>query len=185
LDNPAYTPYYCEENVWYLAGDTRLPRGDHLVILISNTRRICPLWAQRAAIAVNEPVYWDYHVILAARGENGAIVYDLDSTLPFPTPWKVYALRTFRPDLRIRGEYLPKFRVIPATEYRARFSSDRRHMKRPGGAWAAPPPPWPAIQGAESAITLQAALDLSRRDAGELYDLEELDALLAPRALQA
>lgn len=38
------------------------------------------------------------------------------------------------------------FRVIPAEQYLAEFSSDRRHMRRPDGTWIKPPPPYPPIQ---------------------------------------
>lgn len=38
------------------------------------------------------------------------------------------------------------FRVIPAEQYLAEFSSDRRHMKRTDGTWIKQPPPYPPIQ---------------------------------------
>lgn len=38
------------------------------------------------------------------------------------------------------------FRVIPAEQYLAEFSSDRRHMRRPDGTWIKPPPPYAPIQ---------------------------------------
>lgn len=44
------------------------------------------------------------------------------------------------------------FRVIPAEQYLAEFSSDRRHMRRPDGTWIKPPPPYPPIQSSGKAF---------------------------------
>lgn len=38
------------------------------------------------------------------------------------------------------------FRVIPAEQFLAEFSSDRRHMRRTDGTWIKQPPPYPPIQ---------------------------------------
>ena len=38
------------------------------------------------------------------------------------------------------------FRVVPAPTFLAKFSSDRRHMKKPDGSWMKPPPNYPIIQ---------------------------------------
>lgn len=139
------------------------------------------------------------------------LIFDLDTTLPFPTYFHKYVTETFRSDLALRPEhhrwvdmfeinftsnifhkmekktiyhwkriesfheynkgifiiqmyfsffllYIWKcdwwlrwkmnrfFRVIPAEQYLAEFSSDRRHMRRPDGTWIKPPPPYPPIQ---------------------------------------
>lgn len=147
------------------------------------------------------------------------LIFDLDTTLPFPTYFHKYVTETFRSDMALRPEHyrwdyivihvcslwkqqkwLQKkrihhvsqndarifllwstvcnwsfttkltwnnslsfsilffvyhcflvdecrcFRVIPAEQYLASFSSDRRHMRRPDGTWIKPPPPYPSIQ---------------------------------------
>jgi len=134
-----YQAFYCEENVWHLAGAL----GGWAVVL-SHPSRQTPIWGQRAA-EPGEPVLWDYHVVLVAEGE----VWDLDTRLAFPAPLDTYFDAAFRLPERVRA------RVLPAAEYRAGFWSDRGHMRR-GGEWLAPPPPWPPILG--GAWTLEALL---------------------------
>lgn len=98
---------------------------------------------------------------------NRCLIFDLDTTLPFPTYFHKYVTETFRSDLALRPEHHRQefelyrifnsvdfnyiflcrfFRVIPAENYLAEFSSDRRHMRRPDDTWIKPPPPYPPIQ---------------------------------------
>lgn len=44
------------------------------------------------------------------------------------------------------SSFIRFFRVIPAEEFLAQFSSDRRHMRRPDGTWIKPPPTYEPIQ---------------------------------------
>lgn len=66
---------------------------------------------------------------------NRCLVFDLDTTLPFPTYFHKYVTETFRSDYAVSEDHHRFFRVIPADEYLTTFSSDRRHMKRPDGSW--------------------------------------------------
>lgn len=138
-----YTPFYCEENVWHLCED-----GAGTVVVISSPSRATPLWKQRAAGDTEEPVFWDYHVILVRDGR----VFDLDTTLPFPCPLEEYVDETFRLPAAVR------FRCFDAEDYRRGFGSDRSHMRDEHGHWRAPPPPWPAIRGER--IKLDAMIDV-------------------------
>lgn len=178
-----YTPYYCEENVYHLCAAPSL-RPSHRqtqrrVVFISNPRRCCALWAQRAAPGPTRPVLWDYHVILAAPTKADVWhVWDLDSHLGFPVPLPIYLSGTF---LRLDPAHrwlAPRFRILTAADYRARFSSDRSHMRADGGGWLQPPPPWPPIWRAEQPSFLHWT-EMADEDA-DLVTLSEL-----PESLQA
>lgn len=100
---------------------------------------------------------------------NRCLIFDLDTTLPFPTYFQKYVTETFRSDHILKDDHhryiyiyfisiytfdidctvwpaYRFFRVIPAETYLAEFSSDRRHMRRPDDTWIKPPPPYPPIQ---------------------------------------
>ncbi|RPD59122.1 hypothetical protein L227DRAFT_576350 [Lentinus tigrinus ALCF2SS1-6] len=63
-----------------------------------------------------------------------AWVYDFDTTLPVPCPWREYVAGTFPYAFddaladRIDPQFLSLFRVIPAGVYLDCFASDRSHM---------------------------------------------------------
>lgn len=82
-----YTPQYCEENVYLLAKQL-LETSSHLktfAVFISNAVQTVILSEQRAALSHNQPVVWDYHVILLSIDrESQILAWDFDSTLPFP-----------------------------------------------------------------------------------------------------
>jgi len=64
--NYIYTANFCEENIWHL-GKALIEKGispENLsVLFLSNQQKKIPLFYQQAAFN-NEPVIWDYHVIL-------------------------------------------------------------------------------------------------------------------------
>ena len=94
-------------------------------------------------------VVWDYHVILVYIVDDSTLIYDLDTTLPFPASFNEYCEATFGSDARLKEGYHRKLRMVPAEKYLATFASDRRHMKRPdveGEEWLQPPPPRPCIK---------------------------------------
>ena len=170
-----YTPYYCEENVWHLAQRADVSTGARAVAIIANEHRTCALWRQRAAPQPDRPVIWDYHVILITTDAAGAWVHDLDTTLGFPEPLDAYMQQTFVPDLAIDPALRPRFRLIDAEDYVAKFGSDRAHMLGPDGRYQAPPPSWPLIGDDASQLPLMAAVDPRRVDLpGEVVDLAEL-----------
>ncbi|RRT60029.1 hypothetical protein B296_00029609 [Ensete ventricosum] len=61
-----------------------------------------PLWHQKASIRNDGLVLWDYHVICiqvnaSRRGKVFDLVWDLDSSLPFPSPINVYFSEAIQP----------------------------------------------------------------------------------------
>ena len=104
---------------------------------------------QRAARA-NQPVVWDYHVILVeVRAASTVLVWDLDTVLPFPCPLNDYLDAAFGFDYDGKGkksmqQLAPKFRVVPAEEYLKYFYCDRMHMFK-NGKWITEPPTYALI----------------------------------------
>ncbi|XP_028428409.1 protein N-terminal glutamine amidohydrolase [Perca flavescens] len=143
-ENCVYTSCYCEENVWKLCEFVRAERTaplEHLfVVFISNENRTVPLWKQKSGRG-DQPVIWDYHVILLQVGPqvSSSVVYDLDSELEFPCSLKLYAAKALRSDTHIRAQYHRKLRVVPADSFLLNFASDRSHMKNSDGSWKMPP----------------------------------------------
>ncbi len=173
-DGPAYCPFYCEENIWWLAADPRVGPGRRRVLMVSNATRTVALWRQRPAAGRQDGlVVWDYHVILAV----GATIWDLDSELGAPLPADPYLAQTFRP---APSRFLPQFRVMDAANYREVFASDRRHMRGQDGGFVRAPPRWPRIgEPGSDPHTLPALLDFARDEPGEVLDLPGLAGLLA------
>ncbi|NWZ91725.1 NTAQ1 amidohydrolase, partial [Nesospiza acunhae] len=147
-----------EENVWklcdYIRSQDRYPLEEFYAVFISNDKRMIPLWKQKSGHG-DEPVVWDYHVILLhlSSGEQ-SFIYDLDTVLPFPCPFDVYSVEAFRLDDSLRPEFHRKIRMIRADLYLKTFASDRSHMKDANGRWQKPPPPYPCIETADSKMNL-------------------------------
>ncbi|NXS51246.1 NTAQ1 amidohydrolase, partial [Brachypteracias leptosomus] len=147
-----------EENVWklcdYIRSQDQYPLEEFYVVFISNDRRMIPLWKQKSGHG-DEPVVWDYHVILlhVSSGEQN-FIYDLDTVLPFPCPFDVYSVEAFRLDDGLRPEFHRKIRMIRADLYLKTFASDRSHMKDANGRWQKPPPSYPCIETADSKMNL-------------------------------
>ena len=151
-----YTSCYCEENVYFLAHRYLENIGnldDVYVVVISNDDKKIPVWHQGPA---GKMVIWDYHVILVHAndtfdGPAKVNVYDLDTSLPFPSLFVVYVHESFRPELRMLQQFRQRFRVIPAQVFLDSFSSDRSHMLQSiNGSlpivYISPPPDYPPIQ---------------------------------------
>jgi protein N-terminal glutamine amidohydrolase len=157
-----YQPFWCEENVWHLAGEMR-GRGAR-VLFVSNRNRACAMFKQRAG----DPIVWDYHVVLYCEGS----IYDRDSRLPFPVALEEWIAATFPvplPDL-----FAPKFRVIDADRFLEVFASDRSHMRTKEG-WQRPPPEWPPIG---DGMNLMRFVDMEEEFEGRVVTLAELPASL-------
>jgi len=198
-----YTSCYCEENVWKMCEKVRdrtranggpSSTGDILsrcfVAFISNPSKKVPLWYQKAgADPANRPVVWDYHVILIFDGRgmtsspssspsasSSSWVYDLDTCLPFPTDYRQYFDRTFRNDDEMKSTFKRFFRVIPAEEYLRHFASDRRHMVRPDGSWAMPPPDYPPLVAADGVVNnIDKFIDVTQKQfPGKVLDAKEM-----------
>ena len=171
-----YAANYCEENVWQLSRAPVLSGRRRGALFISNRDRHCPLWAQRAATQPDQPVVWDYHVVLLTLGP--AQIFDLDSTLPFPCDARDYLRATFPLAGALPEPFAPRFRFVPAEVLDGSFASDRSHMRATDGSWRSPPPPWPAIATAAATMTLPAFVDMTSEGPGIRLDLTSLGALL-------
>ena len=171
-----YAAYYCEENVWRLAGHPALEKRICHAVFISNPDRTCALWQQRACTQDGAPVVWDYHVILVAQRTSGNEheVLDLDSTAGFPLPADAYLEATFPYGSLLPANLQPRFRMIPATEFRMSFASDRSHMRqetKEGVSWIQKPPPWPIIQTQTQTMNLEIFINMGDGGPGIVVDL--------------
>lgn len=125
-----YTKHFCEENIWQL-GDLLIsqavPAAELEVVFISNINSQVAVFNQQGA-KLNQPLIWDYHVILLRSTPAASLIYDFDSQLDFPCTASHYLQFSF-PELRPEAaSYNPLFRIIPASDYLQNFSSDRSHM---------------------------------------------------------
>lgn len=167
-----YAPYYCEENIWQLCQEEVFRPFEKRAVLISNPTRTCALWNQRAAPLPEQPVIWDYHVILLFKSAtDGWQVFDLDTTLPAPISVDLYLSNTFGNE-PLSEEFQSLFRVIDADEFVDKFSSDRSHMLTADGQWQVPPPPWPAIVR-NNKSNLMELIDMRKSSIGTAMNLVE------------
>lgn len=144
---PKYAPYYCEENIWWLAKE-RSSVSACDVVFLANAFGSCAVFHQRAAATPHEPVIWDYHVVLCEWQDGQGVIWDLDSTLGAPVPAVHWLRASFGPPGFLPETVCPRFRVVSAEIYLDTFSSDRSHMRRSDGTWLAPAPDWaPVIRG--------------------------------------
>ena len=125
---------------------------------------------------------WDYHVITCHRGGDGGalVVYDFDSTLPFPCAARQYVDATFKPQQRLKSQYQRLFRVVRGKEAADSYSCDRSHMRNADGTWKAPPPPYKCYER-DSSNNLSRFIDMSDTGfMGRLMDLEGFVSWLDP-----
>ncbi|XP_012673954.1 protein N-terminal glutamine amidohydrolase isoform X2 [Clupea harengus] len=172
-----YTSCYCEENIWklceYIKAQPQHCIQDVYAVFISNERRMVPLWKQKSCRR-DQPVVWDYHVILLHTGNRESYVYDLDTTLPFPCPLSLYEKEAFRSDHGLKESYWRKLRVIPAETFLSSFASDRSHMKDEVGHWRMLPPSYPCLETAESKMNLDSFISMDAQIGwGKVYSLAE------------
>ncbi|KAI3955363.1 hypothetical protein MKW98_018464 [Papaver atlanticum] len=143
-----HTPCYCEENVYRLCkkliklGLADEDGKDLFVVFISNKDKQIPLWHQKASKRGDGLVLWDYHVICIQRNgkDDTHQVWDLDSSLPFPSPLAHYVAEAIQPSFQLYSGYQRLFRVVHAPIFLRCFATDRRHMKDPTGNWISQPP---------------------------------------------
>ncbi|XP_078396008.1 protein N-terminal glutamine amidohydrolase isoform X1 [Cetorhinus maximus] len=173
-----YTSCYCEENVWklceYVRNRRQHPLEEWYTVFISNDQKMVPIWSQQSGSG-NEPVIWDYHVILLHDcGGQHCEVYDLDTTLPFPCAFDTYTKEAFRSEDLIRPAFRRKMRVLRADLYLKTFASDRSHMKDVNGMWRMTPPPYPCIQTREAKMNINDFISMTPTIGwGDVYTLPE------------
>jgi protein N-terminal glutamine amidohydrolase len=166
-----YVRLYCEENVWFLGQEPRLANFSKKAVFVSNNRRECALFHQRASPSPMLPITFDYHVFLICHN-HGWQVWDLDSVLSLPTQLKEYLDKTFGRHPAITGDFTLSFRVIDFEEFRNNFSSDRSHMLDSNAKWIAPPPTWPPIVIGKSS-NLADFVDMRTKSFGSVMKLHD------------
>lgn len=122
---------------------------------------------------------WDYHALAIHRRQPGnVVVYDLDTALEsYPCRFDRYMDASFKPEVVLKKEYQPQFRVVSAADFLLRFTSDRSHMRK-NGEWQAPPPTYDPIvaPGADAPTNLEQYIQMehTREQFGTVYDLRSL-----------
>ncbi|KAF5750220.1 protein N-terminal glutamine amidohydrolase-like [Tripterygium wilfordii] len=185
------TPFYCEENVYLLCkklcsnGIADAQGSDLFVVFISNEKKQIPLWHQKASQRADGIVLWDYHVICVQRKkghETPHLVWDLDSSLPFPSPLTSYVSEAIRPSFQLFSEYERFFRIVHAPVFLRCFASDRRHMKDSNGNWSKQPPGYEPIV-AEDGTThnLNEYIDMKTSDGLQNVGTDSIDAVFTQK----
>lgn len=126
-----YTPYFCEENIWWLGRalrDEDISLSAMSVWLFSNAGASIALLNQRAA-PDGGMMAWDYHVVLVAERTGRRQVFDFDTRLNFPSLASDYLAESFPPQRQLPAKWRAWVREIPAVAYLSRLYSDRRHMQ--------------------------------------------------------
>ncbi len=159
----AYTPFFCEENIWRLGNRLRqggFPSVQGTVLFFSNASRQAPLRKQRLGSPNDDTqaVLWDYHVVLHWQDEgHGSVILDFDSCLPWPCATATYCAETFLPWPQTPLPFRIQTRLVPLTEYLTNFRSNRTHMLDQAGIPRCAFPPYPPLLPQHSR-----AVDLSR-----------------------
>jgi len=180
-DGYLYTALFCEENIWQLANrliQQAVKPSDLTVLFISNPEQQVAIFQQKTA-PINEPVIWDYHVVLFRKDESDFFIYDFDSRLGFKSRAVDYLSLSFLDQALIKEEYRSQFRLITATSYLQHFSSDRSHMK--GVITDDKFPCYPPIKSALSnKTTLQQYINFNQAlaDNEAFLSVQELSAFL-------
>ncbi|KAL7169007.1 hypothetical protein ACSBR2_034099 [Camellia fascicularis] len=154
--------------------------SDLFVVFISNEKKQVPLWHQKASQRADGVVLWDYHVICIQRkkGDSSPLVWDLDSSLPFPSPLASYVSETIRPSFQLFSEFQRFFRVVHAPIFLRSFASDRRHMKDSVGNWIAQPPAYEAIVAEDGTVhSLNEYIEISTAGLAKDIGVDLIDAI--------
>ena len=182
----SYTSCYCEENIWKLC--EKIKKSDKLehlfreenayIVFISNDGKSVPLWNQSASDDAGGLVIWDYHVILIIKNE-GSVVFDLDTRLPYPCAFNHYTLNTFGSNENNFDErFHRKFRVTGIQDYMNHFASDRSHMKDTNGDWIKPPPSYPCIKTKDSNHNIDTFISMDQSKGwGVVLSLEKFNKM--------
>ncbi|KAL3856825.1 hypothetical protein ACJMK2_011539 [Sinanodonta woodiana] len=178
IQDCVYTSCFCEENVWKLCEHVQQNCPEHqkncFCVFISNLEKKIPLWCQKSSSEEDGLVIWDYHVIFVYKSKDKCIVYDMDTSLPFPCDIEEYLSKAIRSDAHIKKEFHRFFRVIPSEEFIRTFASDRSHMLNKEGKWIKEPPNYPCIQTKESTNNIQDFINMCPGTAyGTVMDLSD------------
>ncbi|KAL3841262.1 hypothetical protein ACJIZ3_025853 [Penstemon smallii] len=186
-----HTPYYCEENVYMLCknlsedGIAKSDSSDLFVVFISNEKKQIPLWNQKASHRADGVILWDYHVICVQKRKESYLphlVWDLDSTLPFPSPLPTYVAEAIQPSFQLFSEFKRVFRIVHAPIFLRNFASDRRHMKDSDGNWNSPPPSYDVIVAEDGTVhNLNEYMEMSSADVVKTIGADTVETVLAQK----
>ncbi|CAF1195741.1 unnamed protein product [Adineta steineri] len=184
-DECIYTSCYCEENIWKLCESWKQNDPNHLdnlyAIFISNERRQIPIWKQKSGYN-DYPVTWVLYFLQYQidQSVSPTIIYDFDSTLPFPVSARDYLQSAIRDEINLSRKFHRMFRVIPAQEYLNTFASDRSHMLSADKiTYNKPPPSYPAIFNEKSTNNINDFIDMkSKTGPGTVMNLTEFREFL-------
>ncbi|VVC37155.1 Protein N-terminal glutamine amidohydrolase, alpha beta roll [Cinara cedri] len=174
-----YTLSYCEENIWHLAKlilDLNKATSDlkAYVILLSNSNKCVHLWKQNSP-QKDGLLFWDYHAFMITEHQDQTMVFDFDTTLPFPVSFSQYCKEALRNDLK-EIQTWRFFRVVEANTYLTEFSSDRGHMLE-GDHWLAEPPNYPPILNKKKEHNLESFISMEcSNEYGQVLNLDEFKA---------
>ena len=180
-DRRTYTSCYCEENVYHLCREVKNSNDLNLIsnsyaVFISNEKQIIPLWRQKVGKGDEKVVLWDYHVILVYKSDDTeSLVFDLDTELEFPMVFKSYCEETFKSEAILKSDYHRYFRILPASLFLTKFSSDRRHMKADDGSWIKPPPNYPCIRTPDNDHNLDRFISMVEDNEGNYGEVKNLN----------
>ena len=158
-NEPLYTSLFCEENIWHLTRrmlELGVASDSLSVLFFSNPDKQVVMFNQRRA-GEQGYVVWDYHVVLQA----GELIYDLDTTLPFPVAALDYFIASFPDQVVLEEQYRGWVRRIPALSFVENLYTDRSHMQ--GVISEEEFPSWPSITPVhQQAILLSEYWDMLR-----------------------
>jgi hypothetical protein len=166
-----YRARFCEENVWHLCGVLPEASAQAYAVFISNAARQVAIWRQRSAESEDQPVVWDYHVVLLTRDDDNWQIFDADSRLAPPCAAREYLSASFILQPGAHAHFCPIFRLVPARQYRDTLCSDRSHMLNADGSWQSPPPPWPCIGEGSN---LMRFIEMGESFIGQVHDIASL-----------
>ncbi|XP_022013004.1 protein N-terminal glutamine amidohydrolase isoform X3 [Helianthus annuus] len=141
-----------------------------------------PLWHQKASHRADGIILWDYHVICVQKKRKQAksvdLVWDLDSTLSFPSTLASYVSDGIRPSFELFSEFQRVFRIVHAPLFLRYFASDRRHMKDSEGNWMSPPPEYKPIVAQDGTVhNLNQFIEMSTKDVLEDVGEDSVNAV--------
>ncbi|CAL5422812.1 unnamed protein product [Camellia sinensis] len=175
-----HTPFYCRECILACkklctSGVADAEGSDLFVVFISNEKKQVPPWPQKASQRADGVILWDYHAICI---QSSPLVWDLDSSLPFPSPLASYVSETIRPSFQLFSEFQRFFRVVHAPIFLRSFASDRRHMKDSVGNWIAQPPAYEAIVAEDGTVhSLNEYIEISTAGLAKDIGVDLIDAV--------
>lgn len=127
-----------------------------------------PFWKQRASQHSDGFIVWDYHVLTLQLSDSQCLVWDLDTTLPFPCSLTDYTKTALRPLTVAHTVYERLYRVVKADDYLQFFASDRTHMRGQDGSWQASPPSYPCIVASDGTqMRLQQYISMTSPASGD------------------